>query len=236
MLIRLMSAMALLATAFLLARCQREWDPVPEWTWRIFPMDTTVTRLYAVTDSTYDNSGAIADVFYRKERLTTIQPDIAGRPLRRLETFRSARPDSGFLTDRVWTQYKDSAWGERTQENVRTLVLKFPAFDCNLSWTDPRNIYTWDVNTYNDKGRTNRMYTNLDTTVTIGDKTYEHCVVVANQPNPGPITYYRAYEIYAPNIGLLVQYERKMVFDRPAPARFNPAESFIHYQYLIGLE
>jgi hypothetical protein len=202
-------------------------------------MDTTVTRLYAVTDTSFDNSGAIADVFYRKERLTSVQPDNVGRPVRRLETFRSARADSGFLPDRVWTQYRDSGWGERTEENVRTLVLKFPAFDYNLAWSDSRNItYAWDINAYNDKGRIDRMYTNLDTTVTIGGKTYEHCVKVENRPNPGPIIFYKAYEIYAPNIGLIVQYEWKMVYDRPGdiPISFNPSESFIHYQYLIDLE
>lgn len=233
-----MGVLLLAAAALFLAQCQRDWDPVPEWTWRIFPMDTTITRVYAVTDSSYDNTGASADVFFRKERLTRIQPDLQGRPARRLETWRSPYRDSNFVADRVWLQYTDSTWGERTQENVRQLVLKFPAFDYNYAWGDSRNTYAWDVNTYNDEGRIDRMYTNLDTTVTLAGTTYEHCVVVQNRPNPGPITEYKAYEIYAPGIGLIVQYERKMVYDKPGlrPASFNPSSSFIHYQYLVGLE
>jgi len=231
--------LALVCAALSLTRCQREWAAVPEWTRLIFPMDSGKVRIYQVIDSSFDNNGGKADVFFRRERNAELQPDLLGRNVRRLEVYRSKFADSAYSVDRIWTQYKDDQWGERTQENVRVLPLKFPVFDYNISWSDQSQaatLYKWNYNMFNQADQLDRMYTAIDSTVTVNGTTYEHCAVVENRPNPGPITEYKSYEIYAPNIGLILQYERRMVYDKPGgnkQQRFNPSESYIHYQYLL---
>lgn len=223
----LLCAAACSAAGLLLTHCNREKDLVLPHTWRVFPMDSGQQAIFYVIDTTYNTSGAVADKYFRKNTLAGIETDLLNRKLRRVETLRS--PDSvgnAYVWEpyRVWNQYKSDQYAESTQENVRKIVLQFPVYP-NVSWNG---------NLYNDLGSQVFKYISVDSTLTVGNRTYEHCVVVQRgETQKGPLTVFQSYAAYAPDLGLVMQYELKKVYDKPTADRFNADKSYVHYEYRV---
>ena len=148
------------------------------------------------------------------------EEDLLGRKITLLQVEQSAFSqglDYDFIPTRVWSQYKPtepegSYFAERTEENQRILVLKFPVFT-NISWNG---------NQFNTLGEKEFYYSNIDTTVTVQGNTFENCVVVIQENVDGLIRKSLVYEIYAPGVGLIKKYINTIVKDGPPNSPFNP--------------
>jgi hypothetical protein len=193
--------------------CRRELDPVSPESKLIYPIEEGKYRTYFVIDTTYASTTLIdAKRYYKRELTEGTETDLLGREVSKLWLHTS--PDSlGFPVpnwnfSELWTQYLGEQYAERIEGNTRYLVLKWPPYEGS----------TWNGNLYNNGDVQTYEYVNLDTTVTVQGKTYEHCVYVLQvpfrmpvekvpgQPNPPFFLIEHAYEIYAPNVGKIVRY------------------------------
>ncbi|MEO0471284.1 MAG: hypothetical protein AAF206_16765 [Bacteroidota bacterium] len=225
---RLPFLILLLFAAVFLTHCNRVKDVIPPYTLTIFPMEEGDSRVTYVEDTTFDTRGPVPDVYFKRERIANAEEDLLGRSIRRVEVFRS---DSILNTDFIWKidrvyahyfepQENGDFFAERIEENQRILILKFPVFEG----------VKWNGNLFNNLGVQEFKYQVTDTTVNIRGQTYENCVMVVQKADTsGFINDKFAYEIYAPEIGLIKKFDRTLVFDGPQ-GQFNPDKSRIYVE------
>ncbi|TAE50076.1 MAG: hypothetical protein EAZ89_12870 [Bacteroidetes bacterium] len=211
--------------------CNRVKDYIEPHTLLIFPTDPGHFRISLVQDTTYDTGGPVPAAYYKKEVNGGLETDLTGRTIQAIEIFRSPEElgqNYQFTLSRVWAQYIEPVEGqnyyaERIEENVRTLILKFPVYEG----------IRWNGNLYNNRGVQEYKYGNIDTTVVVRGRSFPNCVVVIQKADTsGFINKKFAYEIYSPEIGLVKKYDRSLVFDGPN-GEFNPDKSRIYVEEII---
>lgn len=221
-----------------LAECTQIKEVILPHTELIYPTETGKFRITLVQDTSYTSAGKndpVVDWYYKKETIQETETDLLGRELKKVlaETSPYERgTDFLFEAFRVLSIYKPQDPGpdyfaERTEENDRVLLLKFPV----------HTTVAWNGNLYNDLGQDNNTntfyYEEVDTTVTVLGKTYENCVMVVHEKTDGVIRKAFSYEIYAPNIGLIKKYINIEVNDRAGTDPFNSEESMIYLEEII---
>lgn len=224
-------SLLLFVSSLFLFHCNRIKDVIPAHTSLIYPIIEGKYRVTLVSDTTFDTSGPVTSKYFKKEETKNVEEDLLGREVNLLHVFRSDF-DLGnnyeFELDRVWYQYEDpdrtgDYYAERIEENKRILVLKFPAYP----------DVVWNGNLYNNSGVQEFRYENVDTVVTVQGVTYENCVMVIQKDEQASFINQKfAYEIYAPNVGLIKKYDRTMVFDGPM-GEFNASASRIFVEEII---
>ncbi len=203
-----------LAGLFILASCNRTYDPTPEYATRLFPLEDGKYRIYHVVDTVFEtavSSEYEVQTFYKREMVDGTETDLLDREVSKLWIYKS--PDTLGTPDNpvynwdfyaLWTMYNGEQYAERTEGNTRYLVLKNPVYP----------DASWNGNLFNDQGQKTYRYTNIDTTVTVQGVTYDNCVFVLQQEFYQPfadsaqaifISDYQ-YEIYAPDIGMILRY------------------------------
>ena len=207
---------ALLALLATFAACSRTYDPTPDHVDEVFPIVDGKSRFYHVIDTSYASAqGMDARTYYKREMTDGTELDLENRETSKLWIHTSVdtlgTPEAPVYEWRyadLWTQYYGEQYAERIEGNTRYLVLKLPPY--------PNS--TWNGNLFNNNDDQTYEYVNLDTTVTLQGKTYEHCVYILQVPfrmpvtvNPGdpPPPFFlieHAYEIYAPGIGKIKRY------------------------------
>ena len=216
-----------LVALLLLVACNRQYDPVPEHVYQIYPIQEGKQRTYAVTDTLYEttnSSGFEARRYLRREINEGFETDLLDREVAKLFIYISpdssdtnGNPFDNFRYEELWTQYSGDVYAERIEGNIRNLVLKVPAQE-GLKWNGALyasldgHPYPYSNHIYE--------YTTVDTTVTVQGVTYDNCVFVLKVPfrENGEIAPQRfyikeyAYEIYAPRIGMIVRHEQSKVY------------------------
>ncbi|MEY3443109.1 MAG: hypothetical protein RLZZ519_1390 [Bacteroidota bacterium] len=196
--------------------CRRDYDPVPATAKEVFPIQDGKFRIYHVIDTSYASTTLEdARTYYKRELTDGTETDLLDREVSVLWLHTSPdtlgtvdAPIYSWDFDELWTQYLGTEFAERIEGNTRKLVLRWP----------PYEGATWNGNLYNSLDVQTYRYLNVDTTVVVRGKTYEHCVFVLQVPfrmpvekipgNPPPPFFLieHAYEIYAPKIGKIVGY------------------------------
>lgn len=214
--------------------CTRIKDYIVPTTWLVFPTDSGKYAIYHVIDSAF-TIPAERDEYYRKEEIGG-KVIIDNREVNRMITYRSEFINGlnfQFEVDRVWSLYKDTTqYAETIKENVRELVLKYPVY--------ADTTYTWDPYLYAetmDKHNLRYHYLNIDTTVTVGNETFEHCVVVMESTREDTLTntlkYRKAYTVYAPHIGKIRRFYRQLDFTGSNPTIPQTETSAIHIEEIV---
>ncbi|MEM9985537.1 MAG: hypothetical protein AAF804_10615 [Bacteroidota bacterium] len=222
------------SASFVLMGCERDKPYVEPHTLSIFPNQAGNIRITYVEDTTFNSAGInqpLVDTYFKQYILGDTVEYLSGRDLREVNVYRSpVREDSVFnwSYDRLWTQFFEPApngnyYAERIEQNQRVVVLQFPVFPG----------VTWNGNLFNVDNAQEFFYERVDSTVIIRGKRFDNCVVVIQEAEIASfITDNFAYEIYAPNVGLIKKYRRKLIFDGPN-GEFNPDESFIYQEEIV---
>ncbi|MDX2247829.1 MAG: hypothetical protein SF052_13675 [Bacteroidia bacterium] len=214
----------------LLGGCNQTRDVILPHTTAIFPVAQGLYRISEVIDTTFNTGGAVAARFYKKEEISGTETDLTGRTVYRLDTYHSDF-DRGldfdwkyYLLGTIFYEPRETGdyYAERTENNVRIQVLRFPV----------HTLVSWNGNLYNNLGAQEFYYGNVDTSVVVKGVTYDHCVMVVQEKTEGLIRQSFAYEIYAPEIGLIKKYNRTLVNDG-AMGEFNPDKSRIYIEELV---
>ena len=229
----LCSCLGIICTIVLM-NCTETKDVLLPHTEEILPIEKGKSRISFVTEISYDARGRnfpIVAQYYKKEEIGDSIIDLLGRTVNRIQTYRSPASrgtNYQFVTNRVWTIYKDPAennirYAERTEDNVRFVILKFPVY-AGLEWNG---------NLFNALEPQRYTYQHLDTTVTVGTQTFENCVMVVEKADTiSQISYKFAYSIYAPGVGLIKKYDSTDVADGPN-GEFNAANSFVYKEFIV---
>ncbi len=213
--------------------CNRTQDIIPEHTYRLFPNEAGKFRIMYVEDTTFTTDGLdapVVDRYFRRELLSDTTTDLRGRVLRTIETSRSEEEfgtEYRFQPGPVYAQYIEPVEGqtyfaERLANNQRVLVLQFPVFPG----------VTWNGNLFNNMDDQRFTYQSIDTTVIVRGKTYEQCVMVLREEREGIFNIF-SYEIYAPDIGLIKKYDRRLIFNSGGSSAFNDSESRIRSEEIV---
>lgn len=231
----LLRKLALAACVLLsLSACRKELDTVPEHLEFVFPLNEGLTRIYAVRDTNFATTQTMPEGrnYFIKEVTGGIETDLLGRELTVLDTWTS--PDS---TDSAgtrfydwtfairWSLYKDDQYAERIEGTTRFLIMKQP----------PVEGTRWNGNLYNSLNTQVYEVRNHDTTVTVQGVTYEHCVFVVKEPfsvtdpiNPFIYTRAYAYEIYAPDVGLIVRHDEDIEVQGDVSQGYDPVPESVY--------
>jgi len=133
----LLPAISIALVLLLFVSCSSEKDevtlPDPEGT-LLFPIDTGLTRVYAVDSIYWDDFTGINDTvsYLIREKIAGTFSDLEGRPTQRIERFRES-PTGDWIIDRVWSANRTTMRAERTVNNFRYIKLAFPA-RVGVSW------------------------------------------------------------------------------------------------------
>jgi hypothetical protein len=229
----------LLLIGFAATSCRRDYDPVPPTAREIFPIQDGKFRIYHVIDTSYASATLEeAKSYYRRETTDGTETDLLDREVSKL--WLHVSPDSlgtAYNWDffELWTQYLGDEFAERIEGNTRKLILRWP----------PYKDATWNGNLYNANEDQTYRYVNIDTTIIVGGKTYEHCVFVLQVPfrmpvekipgNPPPPFFLieHAYEIYAPKIGKIVGYYKYYEEQVLSGNVHIDEDSYIYYEELV---
>lgn len=214
--------------------CNGVKDIILPHTALVFPTEKGHYTISYVVDTTFNTSGEVVNRYYKKEEIGGIEQDLLGRDLTLLQTYISPEElgtNYNFEEDQLWALYKapeeqiGSRFAERIEDNIRTVVLKFPVYP----------YVGWNGNLYNNRGTQEFFYENVDTTVVLNGKTFENCVLVVHQADTtSAISYRYTYEIYAPNVGRIKRYSKVIVNDLPPNGMFNPSKSRIYVEEIVA--
>ncbi|MEM7375140.1 MAG: hypothetical protein AAF587_41485 [Bacteroidota bacterium] len=233
---RIVQLFLLSLLALSLTFCNEVKEVIEPHTWTILPQEEGKYRILQVWDTTFNTAGISqpeVDIYYKKEELGGEEVDLLNRPIRLINVYRSDL-DLGtnyeFQIDRVWSQFIDPQSGtdyfaERIEENDRILILKFPV----------STGISWNGNLFNDRqvGTGIFEYGDTDTTVVIQGMSFDNCVMVIHSADTNNLINNRfAYEIYAPEIGLIKKYDKTIVNDGPN-GEFNSSKSRIYIEEII---
>jgi hypothetical protein len=224
----------LLATTALTA-CRKELDTVPEHLDFVFPDEEGLVRIYAARDTNFASSNTLGRegrTYFVKEENGIIETDLLGRDLTTLWTYESNDSTDTTGTQiynwtfkELWSIYKDELYAERTEGTTRYLVMKQP----------PVEGTQWNGNLYNSLGASTYEVTNHDTTVTVQGVAYPHCVFVLKVPFSvtevvNSVFYHReyAYEIYAPDIGMIVRHDEDVEVQGDAWTNYRPESESVY--------
>lgn len=218
----LVYGLGLLGT-YLLLSCNRNLEyEYPDL--NLYPLIQGKFRIYEVKDTTYTTSGAVAKQYYKKELTDSNEVDLNNRPLSRLEIYRGNTLDSLTFSE-LWTQYVDANWAERIEGNTKYVVLMFPV----------KQGTTWDGNMFNNNGKENFVYKNLDTTVVVNGVEFKNCVYVQQRlSNSSLLTEINTYEIYARGIGKIKRYDSYKKYNlSPTGDRILTTDSYFYEEVLF---
>lgn len=205
-----------------------------------FPTGEGKYRIYRVIDTAFEATGPVRDEYYRKEENGEINPslDILARNVNALYVYRSEiLPNNqyDFQINRVWAMFNEpdeDSFVELIKENRRYLILRNPVIvDSTYAWNSTQFI------TGNTEDKEKFNYFNVDTTVTVNGKVYEHCVMVLENNkdivSSDLFKYRSAYSIYAPNIGRIYHYYKQIVYTDPEIKEIATDKSRISIEMLI---
>lgn len=213
--------------------CNRTRPYIIPTTWQVFPTDSGKYRIYEAWDTTFTNTGTKEGFHYFRKDVIGEQVDFESRLLTKVYSYKTADAQSmdNFELDRVYMIFKDSTrFAEVIRENVRELVLRYPIYaDSN---------YVWDPYLYANTAEGHILryrYQNVDTTVTVNGKTFEHCVFVMESDKSDLLSNIKkrlAYTVYAPGVGKILRYY--MQIDRSGQnLQINTEKSAIHIEKLV---
>ncbi|WNJ19573.1 hypothetical protein [Pontibacter sp. G13] len=222
--------LSVVCTLLLLSGCQEDADPILPHTEFILPDAEGLTKITQIIDTTYNTAGPLVEKYFKQEIQRGTEKDLTGRDIRLIDVYRSEDiygTDFQWELNRVWSQYieerSDSYYfAERTEENKRIQILKFPVYPG----------IQWDGNRYNSDQSQIYTYTHLDTMVTVQGHIYDHCVVVLREETRTSISDILDYEIYAPNVGLIKKYNRTKIFNG-SNFEFNPDLSRVYVEEIV---
>lgn len=212
--------------------CNRNKEYLVPSTWTVFPLDSGKFRMYEAFDTTWTNVGTKEGTHYYRKEVIGEKIGFENRMLTKLYSY--VTPDAvdtlGFALDRVWMLYKDTTqYAELIKENVRELVLRYPAY--------VDSTYMWDPYLFADtqEGHILRYrYQTLDSTVHINNMTFEHCVVVMESSREDSLSvtnYRKAYTVYAPNVGKIIRYYKQV---NKSGNIVSSEKSAVHIERLIS--
>ncbi len=192
-----------------------------------FPIDLGHYVVYKADSIWHDNptagSPGVHDTssYYIKEYIESEFEDGAGEINQRLERYKRDEADQDWHLVDVWFIKRGSRNAQKVEENIRYIKMGFPIAQNS----------TWDGNALNDRDRWTYSYDSLYVEKVYGGESYPRTVTVRQRENKNFVEDELAYEVYAPDIGLVYRFYRELVtrldyMDNPSAANIRSGVEF----------
>lgn len=153
-------------------------------------------------DNPSDDAPGVHDTshYFIKEQIESAFQDAAGETSYRLERYkRQSETDPWNLVD-VWFVKRTAMNAQKVEENLRYVKMGFPISSGS----------TWNGNALNAEEAWTYRYDSLYHDRTYGTTLYPATVKVLQRDNKNFVEDQLAYEIYAPEVGLVKRYHRNL--------------------------
>ncbi len=160
-----------------------------------FPVERGLWAEYQVDSSwSFEGLGISGAVRYRlREVIDSVYTDPEGRTAQRIERFVWDTLTNGWRIKDVWTQTRQPAYAERTEENVRLLKLTFPT----------RVGERWNLNALNDRPDMEVSHEAVDQPWQHGNLSFDSTLLVRNHYPNNLVDTLIYRERYARHVGLV---------------------------------
>lgn len=199
----------LIILALLIAACSRDDDGDQvnlDLGYGYFPIETGHYVVYRADSIWHDNPTQDAvgvhdtSSYYIKELIESDFTDGSGETAQRLERFKRFSQDDPWELVDVWFIKRTSLNAQKIEENVRYIKMGFPI----------ESNSTWNGNALNNNPPRTYRYDSLYVARTFGELTFPETVKVLQLDNFNFVEDQHAFEIYAPEVGLVRRYFRDL--------------------------
>jgi hypothetical protein len=200
--------LSLALVAILIVACTRDdGDEVSlDLGYGYFPVEIGHYVVYRADSIWHDNptqdAPGVHDTtsYFIKELIESDFTDGAGETAQRLERFKRFSQDDPWDLVDVWFIKRTSLNAQKIEENVRYIKMGFPI----------ENSSTWDGNALNNNESRTYQFDSLYVVRTFGELTFPETVKVLQLDNFNFVEDQLAFEIYAPEVGLVRRYFRDL--------------------------
>lgn len=186
--------------------CKKDKDHSIVWGYHYFPFNEGNYVVYDVIDIFHDVAllpQHDTDYYQIKEVIGDVYVDGEGDTTRKLMRYHRENNSVSWQLKDVWTIKRTPKNAEVLEENHRIVKMAFA-----ISYDQ-----YWDCNALNELVEENCYYENIYKPLTIGTIDYDSTVRVEHIDFTSFISYERAYEIYAPNIGKVYSVRKDLEID-----------------------
>lgn len=196
-----------IASLFILfVSCRKEKDYAITYGYHYFPFDEGRYVVYDVIDVFHDSALFPAHDTSRyqiKEVIGEWYIDNEGDTARKLKRYFRESDTLTWSIQDVWNIKRTPRNAEVVEENKRKIKMAFAiSYDQN-----------WDGNAHNSDDQEYCYYRNIYKPISVGGFDHDSSVVVEHVDFTSYIQYWRAYTVYAPNIGRVYSIEKYLDID-----------------------
>lgn len=170
-----------------------EYYPLEIGQYRIYDVDEILYSISSFDTLQYQLRESVVDAFENAEGTTTYT------------IHRQKRDDeqAAWQLDSVWTARKTSTLAISVENNVSLIKMVFPI----------ENDLSWDSNKFNQSGEKRFTYDLNVADTTLADQKHEGLVkVVQSEIEENIVNRDERYEIFAPNVGLIIKHGIRLSF------------------------
>lgn len=200
-----LGAIFIAVMTFNLASCKKEDPTLPDFYYRYFPTELGTWVIYDVDSMHHDLNLSDTFHFQVKEVIAEDFVDDEGNPSQRIQRFyRDTDTDPWMLKD-VWVSTRTNTMAQRVEENERFVKMIFPVGSND----------DWDGNAFNTQEEWECEYEDVHDTKTIGNLSFDSTASVRQNFYQTIVDDIDAYEIYAPNVGMIYRRYKNLYFGDP---------------------
>jgi len=138
--------------------------------------------------------------YFIREIIESVVEDAEEEPALRIERYKRLSENDPWEIADVWLAKRTTENAERVEENIRYIKMAFPISE----------RARWDVNALNVRDEWIAEYDSLYLERNVGELVFPKSVTVVQREFSSLIDDELAYEIYAPDVGLIKRYERDL--------------------------
>lgn len=190
----------ILFIGLLLASCSKDEENSPvDLGYDYFPVKIGHFIEYAVDSIAYDSEGDHdTSSYFVKEVIDSEILDALDETAYRIERYKKDSLEQEWELADIWSSKRTANNAQRVEEDKRYIRLVFPV----------TNSAQWDGNALNTEKEWTHQYTSIGGNETYDDLSFSNTVTVVQRDFQTLIEDEYAYEVYAPNVGLLEKYFR----------------------------
>jgi hypothetical protein len=193
--------------------------------------DTTFGRFieYEVLEINHDQNALIPHdtlTYFLRVQIEDTLVDNLGRVNHKYVRYKRFSENEPWLISDIWTTLIEDKNAELTEENQRTIKLKFPV-----------NPYTtWNANVYNSSESLDCSYKDIHTKKSINGLVFDSTVTVDQGTDRNLIRFYRRYEIYSKGIGMIYKYYKDLDIANFDTLNIKSGKELIYLPLQYGIE
>jgi len=193
--------------------------------------DTTKGRFieYQVREITHNINSQIqhdTSNYFLRIQIEDTLIDNLGRRTNKYVRYKRFNENEPWVVSDIWTTLVHENNAEVTEENQRTIKLKFPV----------NSFTTWNANVFNANEPLDCSYKDIHMKKSINGLVFDSTVTVDQGTDRNLIRFYRRYEIYSKGIGMIYKYYKDLEIANFDTLNIKSGKELIFLPLQYGIE